>query len=126
MDWAGIEADLNAHGCAVIPELLKRSDCLALRDLYLPGDLFRSRIVMARHGFGKGEYKYFRYPLPEKVAELRTELYPHLAGIANRWSEMLGAEERYPSEHAGYLQRCHEAGQTNPTPLLLAYTAGDY
>ena len=126
MDWAGIEADLNAHGCAVIPELLKRSDCLALRDLYPHGDLFRSRIVMARHGFGKGEYKYFRYPLPEKVAELRTELYPHLAGIANRWSEMLGAEERYPSEHAGYLQRCHEAGQTNPTPLLLAYTAGDY
>jgi uncharacterized protein len=126
MDWPAIEGDLNAYGRAVIPRLVAADDCLALRDLYSRDDLFRSRVVMARHGFGKGEYKYFRYPLPDTVAELRATLYPHLAAIANRWNESLGDETRYPAEHSAFLSVCHDARQTNPTPLLLAYTAGDY
>ena len=126
MDWAGIEADLNAYGCAVMPRLLDAVECLALRDLYPRDDLFRSRIVMSRHGFGLGEYKYFHYPLPDTVAELRTRLYPGLAAIANGWSESLGAGARYPSTHAAYLESCRDAGQSKPTPLLLAYSAGDY
>jgi hypothetical protein len=126
MDWPGIETDLNAYGFAVVPRLLAAAECLALRDLYPRDDLFRSHIVMAHHGFGKGEYKYFCYPLPDTVAQLRTSLYPHLAAIANRWSESLGVGTRYPSTHAAYLKRCHDAGQTKPTPLLLAYGAGDY
>ena len=126
MDWPGIQAELSSHGCAVIPQLLASAECLALRDLYQSDDLFRSRIVMARHGFGQGEYKYFEYPLPDTVAELRTALYPGLAFIANTWNESLGESARYPPTHAAYLKICHEAGQAKPTPLLLAYGAGDY
>ena len=126
MDWPRIEADLDAHGCAVIPRLLDSAACAVLRDLYPRDDRFRSRIVMARHGFGQGEYKYFRYPLPEPVAALREGLYPGLAAIANRWNEALGAEARYPATHAEYLEMCREAGQGQPTPLLLSYGAGDY
>ena len=126
MDWPRIAADLNAHGCAVIPSLLDPAACVALRDLYPRDDLFRSRIVMARHGFGQGEYKYFRYPLPERVAGLRTALYPGLAAIANQWNEASGAEARYPGTHSEYLALCREAGQGQPTPLLLTYSTGDY
>ena len=126
MDWGAIEAGLNAYGCAVLPHLVPPAECIALRALYPQDDLFRSKVVMARHGFGSGEYKYFRYPLPSKVAELRTTLYPQLAAIANRWNESLGNETRYPATHSTYLKRCHTAGQTKPTPLLLTYGAGDY
>jgi hypothetical protein len=126
MDWGHIQSELDAHGCAVLPQLLEREDCLALRDLYGCEDRFRSRIVMARHGFGRGEYQYFRYPLPETVARLRGALYPPLARIANRWHEALGEEIRYPDTHTEYLARCHKAGQTKPTPLLLQYGPGDY
>ena len=126
LDWPALEADLNAYGCAVAKHLLPAADCLALRGVYASDDRFRSRVVMAQHGFGRGEYKYFRYPLPEIVAEMRAELYLHLAAIANRWNESLGEETQYPPTHAAYLKRCHAAGQTKPTPLLLRYGAGDY
>lgn len=126
MDWAAIEADLDAWGCAFIPGLLPAAECLALRAMYPCEEPFRSHIVMARHGFGQGEYKYFRYPLPDPVAGLRAALYPPLAAIANRWSESLGEETRFPPSHDEYLGRCHEAGQEKPTPLLLSYGAGDF
>ena len=126
MNWPAIETGLNACGYALLPGLLPAADCLALRDLYADDDHFRSRVVMARHGFGKGEYKYFRYPLPEPIARLRTELYRPLAAIAGRWNESLGVDVRYPETHAEYLEKCHAAGQTKPTPLLLSYQAGDY
>jgi uncharacterized protein len=126
MDWQCIEADLAAYGCAVLKRVLSGETCARLRDLYSDDDAFRSRVVMARHGFGRGEYKYLCYPLPEVVAELRTSLYTPLASIANRWNQALDVELRYPLEHAEYLDRCHAAGQTKPTPLLLSYGAGDY
>ena len=118
--------DLDAQGNAVIDGLLPPDECEALAALYPHDELFRSRVVMARHGFGRGEYKYFRYPLPELVAQLRTALYPHLAPIANRWNEAMGIDVRYPATHAEFLARCHAAGQRRPTPLLLQYGAGDY
>lgn len=106
--------------------MLRPSECGALAKCYASDDLFRSKVVMARHGFGRGEYKYFAYPLPEIVAGLRTALYPGLSGIANRWNETLGIDLRYPADHAAFLERCHRAGQTKPTPLVLQYGAGDY
>ena len=118
--------DLDASGNAVLEGLLSPGECASLAALYPRSELFRSRIVMGRHGFGRGEYQYFAYPLPEIVAGLRSELYPHLAPVANRWNEALGAGVRYPEEHAEFLERCHAAGQTRPTPLLLQYQAGDY
>ena len=121
LDWARIEADLDAYGCAAMGPVLDAAECGALAASYAEDAPFRSRVVMARHGFGRGEYKYFRYPLPPLVAELRTELYPRLAGIAGRWEET-----RYPPEHDAYLERCHRAGQTQATPLLLEYGPGDY
>lgn len=126
MSWDRIEADLDAGGCAVLPRLVAPEECAALASAYDDETLFRSRIVMSRHNFGQGEYKYFAYPLPERIAELRSALYPRLAAIANRWNEALGIETRYPPEHADYLARCHEAGQLRPTPLLLRYGPGDY
>jgi len=126
MDWAGIHAELDGHGGAVMRGLIAPAECAALREMYRSGDLFRSRIVMARHGFGQGEYQYFKYPLPEAVIRLRTELYPNLAAIANAWNESLGESGRFPASHADYLKLCHEAGQSKPTPLLLEYGAGDY
>jgi hypothetical protein len=126
LDWAGIAAQLDNYGCATTSPLLTQDQCEALAASYGSDALFRSRVVMARHGFGRGEYKYFAYPLPDVVAVLRAALYPPLADIANRWNEALGIGVRFPREHAAYLARCHKAGQTKPTPLLLAYSAGDY
>jgi hypothetical protein len=126
LDWQRIASDLDAHGCAVVEAVLSPQECVALAATYAADEPFRSRIVMARHGFGRGEYKYFAYPLPDIVASLRNALYPLLASIANRWNEALGIDVRYPDEHAAFLERCHGAGQTRPTPLLLYYGAGDY
>ena len=129
-DWTTrfghIAGDLNAQGCAVLEKLLTPDECRQLAALYRSDDGFRSRVVMARHGFGKGEYKYFSYPLPGLIARLRTALYPPLAGIANDWNARMNIETRYPEKHADFLKLCHEAGQTRPTPLLLQYGPGDY
>jgi uncharacterized protein len=126
LDWASIAAELDAHGCAVIGPLLTPEQCQALAGLYDFEDVFRSKVIMARHGFGSGEYQYFAYPLPTLIEGLRTALYPPLAQIANRWNEMLGIDVRFPRDHAAFLNRCHEAGQRRPTPLLLRYEPSDY
>jgi uncharacterized protein len=125
-DWAQIERELDGQGCAVLKGLLTPNECTTISELY-PGDVpFRSRVVMAQHGFGRGEYKYFSYPLPDLIAGSRPRLYAPLAGIANRWNRALGIDITYPADHDAFLQRCHQAGQTRPTPLLLQYEAGDY
>ena len=124
--WPCICADLDAQGNAVIERLISPGECDALASLYATDALFRSRVVMARHGYGRGEYKYFSYPLPALVSALRTALYPRLAPLANRWSEAMGLETRFPVQHAEFIARCHAAGQLRPTPLLLQYGAGDY
>jgi hypothetical protein len=124
--WDAVERDLDSYGCATLPGLLREAECDSLVDAYGHEDLFRSRIVMARHGFGRGEYKYFSYPLPQTVGELRTSVYPHLVAIANRWNEAMGVAVRYPARHAEFMDRCHEAGQVRPTPLMLRYSEGDY
>jgi hypothetical protein len=121
-----LKRHLDANGWAVLPAVLDARQCRALADLYDGEGPFRSHIVMARHGFGQGEYRYFDYPLPDLVSQLRTELYAHLAPVANDWNAAMGVAVRYPLHHAEYLERCHAAGQTRPTPLLLRYTAGDY
>ncbi|HEX5354126.1 MAG TPA: 2OG-Fe(II) oxygenase [Rhodanobacteraceae bacterium] len=126
VDWLCVEADLDAHGAVVIEKLIAPQDCRELVALYARDDRFRSRVVMARHGFGRGEYKYLDYPLPRIVADLRKALYPPMARIANRWNEALRLDARYPSTHAEYLERCHAAGQCKPTPLLLSYGEDDY
>jgi uncharacterized protein len=125
-DWLRLSTDLDAQGWAMINRLLTKRECKAIADLYEGGGRFRSQVVMARHGFGQGEYKYFAYPLPETIAELRTSIYPRLAPVANRWNETMGVDVRYPKTHAAFLERCHGAGQTRPTPLLLQYGKGDY
>src|SRR5437870_1592572 len=121
LDWQRTGQELDAVGCAVLPGLLTPAQCRALAATYADDGLFRSRVVMARHGFGRGEYKYFAYPLPAPIAALRTALYPPLAAVANRWNEAMGLSVRYPRQHREYLDRCHAAGQTKPTPLVLAY-----
>ena len=126
IDWGRVSQDLDAYGSAVVERLLSPEECRGLIALYPVEDLFRSRVVMARHGFGRGEYKYFQYPLTDTIAGLRTAVYPRLAPIANRWNEAMGIDVRYPEEHADFIARCHEAGQRKPTPLLLRYEAGDY
>jgi uncharacterized protein len=126
LDWTAMAAELDQHGCTTTGPLLTRDECATLAASYSADSLFRSRVIMARHGFGRGEYKYFAYPLPEPVAALRTALYPHLAELANRWNETMGIATRYPAAHDAYLQRCHRAGQGKPTPLLLQYGPGDY
>jgi hypothetical protein len=126
VDWARVADDLDARGNAVVEGLITAAECDALVALYPRDEHFRSRVVMARHGFGRGEYKYFGYPLPALVARLRAALYPHLAPIANRWHAAMGIDARFPDEHAAYLARCHAAGQRRPTPLMLEYGAGDY
>jgi uncharacterized protein len=125
-DWARIAAELNEQGWAILPGLMDDAACDATAALYDRGEAFRSRVVMARHGFGKGEYRYFAYPLPGPVTQLRTGLYPHLAQIANGWQQRLGQEAHFPSDHATYLAHCHGRGQARPTPLLLRYGPGDY
>ena len=126
LDWARIAADLDLQGFAVIEKLLAATQCTPTAELYSIDSRFRSRVIMSRHGFGRGEYGYFSYPLPELVAQLRGSFFPHLAPIANRWQERLGSERRFPHDHAEFIERCHAAGQRRPTPLLLQYRAGDY
>jgi hypothetical protein len=121
-----VAQDLDAYGSAVIERVFSPDECRMLAGLYPDDSRFRSRIVMGRHGFGRGEYKYFRYPLPDILAGLRTAAYARLAPIANRWNEAMKIDVRYPAEHADFLARCHAAGQQRPTPLLLRYEAGDY
>jgi uncharacterized protein len=123
--WPEISAELDAHGAAQLKGLLDPDQCRSIAALY-DGDGFRSHIVMGRHGFGRGEYKYFSYPLPDLIGALRNSLYPRLAPIANRWNEAMGIDVRYPDDHAAFIQRCHKAGQTRPTPLLLQYVAEDF
>ena len=125
-DWPQVERDLDAQGSALLPGLLTPDECAAISGLYGREDGFRSRVVMSRHGFGRGEYRYFAYPLPALVGGLRTRLYPRLVPIANRWNEAMGIAARYPDDHAAFLARCHAAGQQRPTPLLLEYGPGDY
>ena len=126
IDWGQAASDLDAQGCAVLKGLLSVDECRALAALYPEEAHFRSRVVMGRHGFGRGEYKYFSYPLPTLIAELRPALYAQLYGLANRWNEAMGIDIRYPESHDAFLRRCHAAGQVRPTPLLLQYGAGDY
>jgi len=126
VDWERVAADLDAAGAARIEGLLGSAECEALAGLFPGEEGFRKTVVMERHGFGSGEYKYFRYPLPDLVQELRTAVYPHLAAVANRWNERMGIDVRFPADHAAFLERCHAAGQVKPTPLLLRYGAGDY
>ena len=126
IDWSRTAADLDAQGWALAPKLLAAEECDALAGLYRQESGFRSRVVMGRQGFGSGEYKYFSYPLPPLIQALRTTLYPRLAPIANRWCERMGKAARFPDDHAAFLARCHEAGQSRPTPLILEYGPGDY
>jgi hypothetical protein len=126
VDWQEVSDGLNHSGCAVIPQLLTPQDCQALVALYAQPAVFRSRIVMQRHGFGNGEYQYFGYPLPDLVQRLRTSVYPHLAPLANHWYEQMGLSPRFPAEHGDFVARCHAAEQQRPTPLLVQYEAGDY
>jgi hypothetical protein len=126
LDWSRIATALDAFGCATTGPLLGAQACAAIAARYDEDAIYRTRVIMGRHGFGRGEYKYFAYPLPDPIAELRTALYPPLAAIANRWNEAMGIEVRYPGGHRAYLDRCHKAGQPRPTPLLLQYGPGDY
>ncbi len=126
IDWTSVAAGLDACGHAVIPGLVTRAEREALVALYADGRVFRARVVMQQHGFGRGEYQYFAYPLPAIVAGLRAGLYPRLAPIANRWHEAMRVDVRYPDQHAQFIERCHAAGQSRPTPLLLRYGEGDY
>jgi uncharacterized protein len=124
--WEQLETELDGYGGATLKRLLTPEECGAIAAMYPDDAEFRSRVVMTRHGFGRGEYKYFRYPLPGLVEQLRTQLYPRLAPIANRWNEALRIDVRYPATHVEFLERCHKAGQRRPTPLLLQYGEGDY
>ena len=126
LDWGRISQDLDTHGNAMIERLLSPAECDALGGLYPDDGMFRRRIVMAQHGFGRGEYKYFRYPLPGIITGLRTTFYSRLVPTANRWSAAMGIGVRYPDTHADFIARCHEAGQLRPTPLLLQYGPDDY
>ncbi len=126
VDWEAVAANLDAEGHAVLHSMLSPEECASVAAGYEADAQFRSRVVMARHGFGRGEYKYFAYPLPGLIAGLRTALYPRLCSVANRWNEAMGIAIRYPDDHGEFLDRCHRAGQVRPTPLLLQYGEGDY
>ena len=126
VNWARLHADLDAQGWAIAPQLLTPAEADHVAGLYPQEDGFRSRVVMARHGFGRGEYKYFSYPLPPLVQALRTAAWPRLAPLADQWQQRMGKDARFPPDHAAFLARCREAGQVRPTPLLLQYGAGDY
>jgi hypothetical protein len=125
-DWAHIAGELDREGSAVIPGLLDADQCRAVAGFWIDDGLFRKRIDMGRHGYGRGSYKYFAYALPDLIADLRTGLYPPLAEIGNRWNAVMGSEIRYPAAHADWLDICHTAGQIRPTPLILRYGPGDY
>jgi len=124
--WEQVSQDLDAEGYGIIRDVLSSDECEQIRQLYEKRDIFRSNVVMERHGFGRGEYRYFSYPLPRLIATLRTSVYPHLVPIANRWNEAMGINVQYPAKHADYIDRCHRAGQDKPTPLLLKYGTDDY
>ncbi|MGF6756088.1 2OG-Fe(II) oxygenase [Paraburkholderia sp. GAS42] len=126
IDWSRVEENLDQYGCANVSQLLTAAECNAFAAGYPQDDLYRSRVVMARHGFGRGEYKYFAYPLPDIVGTLRAALYPHLMPVANRWNALMHLDTRYPVTHDAFLQRCHAAGQLRPTPLILQYATDDY
>jgi hypothetical protein len=126
VDWTTVSADLDAYGWSGFTKLLTAEECADISGLYADSGKFRSQVIMAQHGFGRGEYKYFSYPLPGMIAGLRTAIYPHLAPVANRWNEAMGIQVRYPDSHEVFIERCHQAGQTRPTPLLLQYGAEDY
>ena len=125
-DWTKVSEELSSQGCAVIERLLSPDECRQVAALYSQEEHFRSHVHMARHGFGSGEYRYFKYPLPELLSGLRTALFPHLAVIANDWNARMNIDRRYPAQHADFLKECHDAGQTRPTPLLLQYVPGDF
>jgi len=125
-DWKALRSELDSYGSAVMEKLLSPEECAEIAALYPHEEHFRSHIVMARHGFGKGEYRYFKYPLPALLGSLRTALYPRLSDVANAWNERMGIDRRYPETHAEFLKLCHDAGQTRPTPLLLQYASGDF
>jgi hypothetical protein len=126
LDWTQVHADLDAQGWSVVPNLLTHAEAAAITGLYHRQQGFRSQVIMSRHGFGRGEYKYFSYPLPPLIQALRTAAYPHLVPIANQWYQRMGKALCFPLDHASFLERCHQAGQTRPTPLLLRYLADDY
>ena len=126
IDWQHVSQELDAEGSTIVEHLLSVAECKTLAALYSHDEIFRSRVVMERHGFGRGEYKYFSYPLPDLVATLRTKIYPHLAPIANRWNSMMGVAVQYPDRHQDFIKRCHASGQVRPTPLMLRYESGDY
>lgn len=125
-DWIAVETTLDREGWAVLPGLLSPRSCVDLAASYDADTSFRNTVTMARHGFGRGEYRYFAYPLPPLVSALRTALYPHLAEIANRWHARMGISRRFPATHDAFLAECHAGGQKRPTPLLLRYGPGDY
>ena len=126
IDWASAATHLDGYGWAMLKTLLTADECESIASLYGDDRRFRSHVIMARHGFGRGEYKYFAYPLPDIVAELRMALYPRLVAIANRWNESMGIDVRFPDGLGEFIERCQKAGQTRPTPLLLKYAAGDF
>jgi hypothetical protein len=126
VDWQRVSRDLDAQGSATIERLLSPDECQAIASLYTKDGIFRSHVVMGRHGFGRGEYKYFSYPLPDLISDLRTAVYPELVPTANRWNDAMGLDVRYPQQHADFIERCHQAGQVKPTPLLLQYAVDDY
>lgn len=126
LDWRAMTEALHETGCATTGPLLSPDECAAVTSRYDDDGVFRSRIVMARHGFGRGEYKYFAYPLPPLIQAMRPALYVRLVAVANRWNRALGLQTRFPESHEAYLAACHAAGQTRPTPLLLKYESGDY
>jgi uncharacterized protein len=127
LDWNHISQDLDSHGNAIMENLMSSNECDALVNLYSEDNIFRSRVVMEQYGFGRGEYKYFSYPLPDIIASLRTHIYPHLSHIANQWNKMMNIiDVSYPEKHADFIARCHDSGQPKPTPLLLKYGEDDY
>jgi hypothetical protein len=126
LDWNCVTAELDSQGNSILPGILSAEQCGTLAAMYADDPIFRSTIVMSRHGFGRGEYKYFKYPLPELIEGLRTALYPRLVPIANRWNQAMKLGGQYPEKHSDFIQRCHDAGQQRPTPLLLEYHEGDY
>ena len=126
VDWSAVASQLDSRGCAILPALVSPAACRELAGLYGEDSHFRSRVIMSRHGFGQGEYRYFSYPLPPLVQRLRASLYPHLAPLANEWGRRLGEDRHYPASLDAFLESCHAAGQVKPTPLLLEYGPEDY